>query len=209
MTAVSGMVVDAAGTDLIARTWDSLAGPGSFFTGAERLAIAQNARAARGLGDTGTPMSAPASDATRRIAAEAWTIRPHMIEDWAAAGLDVLAYVEVVSIVARVVALDTYVTALGLPLVPLPAPRPGDPEPLVDEAAVVSTGWVPTVGPAKATASLSALPREAAGAEAVTDVLYLSYAGVADLRHDPQRPISRPQMELVASRTSWLNECFY
>jgi hypothetical protein len=209
VTTVSAVAVDAVGTDLIERTWDALAGPGSFFTGAERLAIARSARAARGEGGTGAPTSAPVSDATVRIAAEAWTIRPHMIAEWAAAGLDVLAYVEVVSVVARVVALDTYVTALGLPLVPLPAPRPGDPEPLVDVAAVVSTGWVPTVGPAKATASLSALPREAAGAEAVTDALYLSYAGVADLRHDPRRPISRPQMELVASRTSWLNECFY
>ena len=30
-----------------------------------------------------------------------------------------------------------------------------------------------------------------------------------DLDGDPDRPLTRPQMELVAARTSWLNECFY
>lgn len=207
--AASAVALDPVGIELIERTWASVAAPGSFFTGPERLAIARMARAARGHEVEARPMSVVVTDATRRIAAEAMSIRPEMIEVWSVGGLDRLAYVELVSVVARVVAIDAYLYGLGLPLVPLPEPLPGEPDPVIDESAVISTGWVPTVGPAKATASLSALPREAAMAEALSDALYLTYAGVADLKHDPQRPLTRPQMELVASRTSWLNECFY
>jgi hypothetical protein len=209
MRETTAVAFDAAGRDVVERTWAAVAGPGSFFTGGERLVVAQTARAARSGLNHGRPMSAVMTDATRRVASEAMSIRPEMIEVWSAGGLDRLAYVELVSVVARVVAIDAYLAALGQPPRPLPVARPGEPDPFVDATAEISTGWVPTVGPAQATASLSALPREAAGAEAVSDALYLSYAGVADLRHDPLRPISRPQMELVASRVSWLNECFY
>lgn len=209
MTESTAVAINAAGSEVVERTWAALAGPGSFFTGRERLVIAATARAARDRRPSTLPMTAVMTDATRRVASEAMSIRPEMIEVWSAGGLDRLAYVELVSVVSRVVAIDSYLAALGLPQKLLPPARPGEPDPFVNAKAEISTGWVPTVGPAQATASLSALPREAAGAEAVSDALYLSYAGVADLRHDPKRPISRPQMELVASRVSWLNECFY
>jgi len=209
MSEAAAVASDAAGRDVAERTWAAVAGAGSFFTGGERVVVAETARAARRGQSSARPMSAVLTDATRRVASEAMSIRPEMIEVWSAGGLDRLAYVELVSVVARVVAIDSYLAALGQPPGPLPAARPGEPDPFVDATAEISTGWVPTVGPAQATASLSALPREAAGAEAVSDALYLSYAGVVDLRHDPKRPISRPQMELVASRVSWLNECFY
>ncbi len=54
-----------------------------------------------------------------------------------------------------------------------------------------------------------ALPREAAAVRALHAGLYLDYDEVLDLKRDPGRTLTRPQMELVAARTSWLNECFY
>ena len=50
---------------------------------------------------------------------------------------------------------------------------------------------------------------EVAGVEQLHTALYLPYAEVGQLVDDAAKAISRPQMELVAARTSWLNECFY
>ena len=205
----TAVALDVAGVDLIARTWGWLRSPGSFFSGSDRVAIAREARSARGLVSPGPVLGGPVSDAVGRIAAEAASIRPEMIEVWSLAGLDRTTYVEVVSVVAQSAAIDSYVTALGLPLEPLPSPVSGEPDGLVDEAAEITNGWVPTVGPAGAPSALSALPREAESLHFVHGVLYIEGERFFDLDGDPDRALSRPQMEFVAARTSWLNECFY
>lgn len=66
-------------------------------------------------------------------------------------------------------------------------------------------GWVPTVGAIGPPSALSAVPAEAAAQEALHGVLYLSYADMADQR--AERGLTRAQMELVAARVSWLNDC--
>jgi hypothetical protein len=194
---------------LVDRTLTAVVAPGSFFSGAERVAIAQTARDARVAGSSAPTLSAARTDATRRVAADASSIRPEMIDVWAAAGLERLAYVELVSVVVRLVAIDSYVAALGLPLTPLPTPPGSAAVAAIDPRAEMSGAWVPTVGRAGATTALSALPVEAAGVELLHGSLYLSYEQVGRLDEDPGKAISRPQMELIAARTSWLNECFY
>ena len=205
----SAVALDAAGVDLIARTWGWLSRPGSFFSGADRVAVAREARAARGHEPPGPRLGGPASDAIRRIAADPASIRPEMIEVWSLAGLDRLSYVELVSVVAQSAAIDSHVMALGLLLEPLPEPEAGDPDGFIDESAEITNGWVPTVGPAGAPTALSALPREAEALHNLHGALYIGGERFFDLDGDPDRPLTRPQMELVAARTSWLNECFY
>ncbi len=193
----------------VATALDALAGPGSYFTGSERMAIAAHVRAARGLASE-TPALAPtiATNAAR-IATEAISVRPEHIAAWEADGYDVLAYVELVAVVALITSIDSYRVGLGVELDALPAPRPGEPLPTIGEGAVKSNAWVPTVGIALAPTALSALPKEKGYKDAISKIWYLTDEFVHKYGVEPGRELTRPQMELVASRTSWLNECFF
>lgn len=204
--------VDAAAEEAIRSAWAAIGSPGSFFTAAERVAFASHARAARGLAGP-TPASAPLAPivtaAVARVAAAAMTTRLEHVQAWEDDGRDPLAYVELVSVVAQVAAIDSYRIGLGRQLDPLPEAVPGDPVPVVDPAAKRMNAWVPTVGIALAPTSLSALPREKAAKQALATAWYLADNVVHQYGAEPGRALSRPQMELVAARTSWLNECFF
>ena len=66
---------------------------------------------------------------------------------------------------------------------------------------------MPTVGVISPPTALQAVPTEAAVQEELHGALYLSYADMADLA--AVRGLSRAQMELVAARVSYLNDCFF
>ena len=68
-------------------------------------------------------------------------------------------------------------------------------------------GWVPTVGPASPPSALSSVPDEHEAMHDLHAIFYLAVADMADL--DADRGLHRTQMELVAARTSLLNECFF
>ncbi len=193
----------------VADALTNLATAGSFFTGAERLAIAQHARFSRGLDPTPSDLPPVMADAVRRVAVEAMNSRSEHIAAWEAAGHNVLSFIEMVAVVAQISSIDSYRVGIGAALDPLPQPVPGDPSPLVDDRAVTSNAWVPTVGVALAPSALSALPNEKAIKDAVSKIWYLTDEFVHKYTADPGRELTRAQMELVASRTSYLNECFF
>ncbi len=126
-------------------------------------------------------------------------------------GQEALAYVELVGIVAQANNLDRFADALELERVKLPAPEPGKPTREVDENVAVREHWVPTddsraPGVLK---SLTAVPAEAEAWLVLSDAGYVPIANVrGDLISD-HASLTRPQIELVAARTSKLNECFY
>ena len=190
------------------REWSRLAQPGTWWTGHERVAIAGAARAAVQRGPETGNLSSVATAATRRIATAAATIRPIDVEQWAADGLDPFAYVEVVGIVSRVLALDVAAYGLGLDPRPLPEPLEGEPTFERPDGAAVTTGWAPTLGPATAPSSLSAVPPESEAMFDLHGVLYASMEQMFDLQLE-RDGLKRPQIELVAARTSRLNDCFY
>ena len=187
----------------------AIAGPGSFFTGAERVAMAAHARGARGLAETGTELPNDIADNVARVAAEAMATRQSHVEAWTASGRDILAYVELVSVVAQIASIDSYRIGLGANLDPLPEPVGGEPTPEVAEGASMMNAWVPTVGVALAPTALSALPREKATKAALGAAWYLTDDVIHKYDVEPGRELTRSQMELVAARTSWLNECFF
>ncbi len=197
------------------REWARLAGPGTWWTGAERLAIAAATRRAhRGGGSASDVLDELTREVVTTVAAEASRIDPDLHDDWTARGLHPYAYVELIGIVARLSALDTTRRGLGLEPRPLPRPLPGSPTREVPTGASPDGGWAPTVGPAGAPNALSAVPPEADALLDLHDVLYLSIPDMdlspthmAELA--PLKSLTRPQMELVAARTSRLNECFY
>jgi len=193
---------------LVGREWDRMANAGTWWTGAERVAIAEEARLARTGAPSHDELNPAAVEAARRVSAEAATIRQVDVDRWAATGLDPFAYVELVSVVSRLAAIDVAAFGLGMDERPLPQPQAGEPSRERPADAVVSDGWVPTVGPAWAPGSLSAVPDEVDAMFDVHGVLYLSIEQMGD-NEIVRDGIHRTQIELTAARTSWLNDCFY
>ncbi len=147
------------------RFWHRLAGPGSWWTGAQRVAIARESRNAvdcafcrerraalspytlRGSHDHGPGLPGPAVDAVHRVVTDQARITGSWVADNERAGLSRPAYVELVGIVVAVLSIDEFHRALGLALEPLPEPRPGNisryrPAHLSDDI-----GFVPTIPP--------------------------------------------------------------
>lgn len=171
--------------------------------------MAAQARVARGLADTGADLAPIVAEAVARIAAQAMATRQSHVEEWVGSGRDILAYVELVSVVAMIASIDSYRIGLGTDLDPLPEPVDGEPAPEIAEGASMMNAWVPTVGVALAPTALSALPREKAAKAALGAAWYLTDNVIHQYDVEPGRELTRSQMELVAARTSWLNECFF
>jgi len=199
-------------TDLVEgfrREWDRLAQPGSWFSGEQRVAIAQIQRAARsGAPSPSVAMPAEVVDAAAMMAAQPAAIRRAWVEELVAAGLTYEEYVEIVGVVSRVAAVDGFHVAFGVALEPLPKPMPGEPSrgPAAPRARI-GRAYVPMVGGASIVGALSLVPAESAAQEDIHGPLYMTYGDMADA--DFRRTLHRTQMELVAARTSAANECFY
>ncbi len=142
-------------------------------------------------------------------------------------GLDEIEYVEIASLVSSLCVVDTFHEALGLPLRPLPEAISDNitykrPVTAVEEGAYVSMipvdglqddyadlydtrHWVPNVHRA-----FSLVPDAARLANDLMGSHYFPYESVpqyTDKAH--QYAITKTQMELVASRVSKNNDCFY
>lgn len=193
--------------DLFHREWQRLSGPGCWWSGAERVALARAARRARaGEPEAATEVPTAAVEAAAAIFTEPAQIRDEWVAD-IAAEIGYAPYVEIVGVVSRLSAVDGFHRAMGLQAPPLPQPRPGSPPGAEDERAGRGPAWVPMVGGASIVHALSLVPDEAAAQEDMHGPLYLTYEGMSDLKH--AAGLTRAQMELVAARTSAVNECFY
>lgn len=206
---VSASGVQANVGAVVAEVARRLVAPGAFFTGSERRAIAMYARASRGLADRGAGLRPEVARAVERIAPCAWTCRASDVEAWVGSGDPVEAYVEVVSIVSVVCAIDSFTFGMGMPITPLPSGSPGPVTGSVVADAEFVDSWVPTVGPGSATMALSGLPDEMAINRHMQQEWYLSDDAIFDFDTEPARALSRQQIELLAARTSAINDCFY
>ena len=145
--------------------WETLAKPGSWWSGEERVAIAAACRQAISCGlcarrvealspnsvmgehDGDLLLPASAVDAVHRIVTDQHRITRQYVENNVAQGLAKEAYVELVGVVVAVLSIDEFHRALGLELEPLPTPEAGEisryrPAMLSDDV-----GFVPTVPP--------------------------------------------------------------
>ncbi len=225
----------------------ALARPGTWWTAAERLAIAAEARAARdcrlcrerkralspsavdgrhdGPGDLGPEVV----DVVHRIVTDPGRLTRSVYER-AVAGdaLDPERYVELVGVTVMIHALDVFARALGVDAVPLPAPIEGAPSRRRPATARVLRAWVPQI-PAGAEGgedwralygerplvaqigrALSLVPAEVRLLQAFAGPHYMELDHVSDPTYAaPGRALDRLQTELVASRVSAINECFY
>lgn len=184
------------------RSWRRLASPGTWWTGAERVAIAAESRAAVGCAlcrDRKRALSpnsidgehdrvdaavlpAAAIDAVHRLVTDAARLSQRWVEGLAAAGVPDTHYVELLSVVVSVRSIDVFHRAMGWPLEPLPVPLAGEPTRTRPAEASRGEAWVPL------------LPARGLAGE------------YADLFPPPSAPYVLRAMSLVPEAVRWLKE---
>jgi len=160
-----------------------------------------------------------------RVRSDPGRLSERWFRDVAAAGLREEEYVETVSIVAHVVAIDTMARGIGFEPLPLPQPRPGQPSQYRPGGAKRGDAWVPWIEPPDLSAveagiysvgrpaanimkAMSLVPDEV---RSFFDIVSHQYQGPLEMRdfsHE-YRAISHAQIELLAARVSALNQCLY
>jgi len=163
------------------RAWERLRRPGAWWTGAQRVEIAAEVRAALACAlcrerkqalspyavdgvheSTAVGLDPLAVDAVHRIVTDATRLSQDWIERLAGQGISDGHYVELLGVVVTVLSIDELHRGLGVPLAALPAPLPGEPSRERPEGLTTGVAWVPI------------LPREAANAGPHADL----YAGL-------------------------------
>ena len=192
---------------LFRREWERLARPGTWWSGPERVAIAARARHARyDEAAPGPVLGKVAEEVTDTVAARPAAVR----RAWVAEVADELGYpkyVEIVGVVSRLASVDSFHKGVGADREPLPEPEPGTASHAEEPIARLGPAWVPMVGGSSITQALSLVDAESIAQEDMHGPMYMTYEGMAEL--DYVGGLSRAQMEVVASRTSVVNECFY
>ena len=145
--------------------WEVLRRPGSWWTGAERVALAAASRSARdcvfcrerkqalspygvpGVHDHDGVLEERAVDAVHRVVTDQSRITQRWVDDNADHGLTHEAYVELVGVVVAVLSIDEFHRALGMELEALPSPEAGDIDRYRPQILSEDIGFVPTVPP--------------------------------------------------------------
>ena len=224
---IAGVREDLAEAHRLA--WEHVAAPGTWWTGAERVELAETALAAitdadpvpPWIGVTSTDRLGPdrlappaAHDVAYRLARHAGTMTRN-VYDAAVAALGELPYVELCAIVSTVAAVAHFCRNIGVEVPPLPAAAAGLPTRERPERLVAARfNWVPVTEPADEVAAVvqayTAVPAENRNTWRMAAAQYMPVDEM--VRPDwARRPdgLSRAQMELVAARLTKLRECFY
>lgn len=145
------------------RTWRSLAAPGAWLTGAERIAVAQELRSARGcplcqarkaaLSPAGvdgehtaaTELSAARVELIHKLITDPGRITRGWVNGLLTDAMTDAEYVEIAGLVSAVTVVDTFHAALGLPLRELPEPGTGEPSRARPRTAAMEAGYVPMI----------------------------------------------------------------
>ena len=139
-------------------------------------------------------------------------------------GLTPEQYVELIGITVLTVSMDAFCRTLGLPLRPLPEAQPGEPSRRKASGKLVYDAFVPLLakpsGPdadlyaavplpvaPNIVRSLSLVPAEARGLQRIAQAEYLTLDDLVDFT--AHRSLDRQQTELISTRVSAFNECFY
>ncbi|MBX3284945.1 MAG: carboxymuconolactone decarboxylase family protein [Actinobacteria bacterium] len=201
--------------------WASLAEPGRWLTGAQRVAVAHECRtAADGRRGTSSVLTDHHRDLVAYVVHDPAGIQDVALPDLLGPAMSVDEYVELCAVAAKVVAIDRFCTGLGASLLPLPSPRPGEPGRRRPPAAADHGARVPMLDPEALAAEIgpgtyhvnvrrghSLVPEEADLQIRLVEALYvpdLLAHGLAG-----RRGLDRAQIEAVATRVSTLNRCFY
>lgn len=152
-----------------AATLEHLRAPGCWFSGAERLAIAAESRAAlecplcRERAQALSPEHAAGEharlselpevlvDLAHRIRTDSQRLSRAWFERTLAAGLEEGPYIEAVGVVCLLAGMDNVCRSLGIPVFDLPDPLPGEPSRYRPANLRSAGAWVPMLAPEDAT----------------------------------------------------------
>ena len=115
------------------------------------------------------------------------------------------------AVVAQANAIDRFADALNLDRVELPTPSASEPPKISEAALQVTSHWVPTAkikGP-NVLKALSAVPFENESLSLLSSAQYVHFGDLLSDLVSKQNSLTRMQVEVLAARTSKLNECFY
>ena len=205
--------------------WERIAEPGEWWTGKERIAIVEEVRKARDNAPSKnaqslSDLSIEASPVISPLVTEiVWKVtnNAHEIEEkWAKEAIALIGegkYSELVSLVVNIVPVDIFCLLLGRPVVSLPVPKNGKPTKSVPEGLSDGGAFLPWhtenwVGPNVARA-LSFVPKDNALRMKLVESMYAGADKFISMIWDDNEPLSRSQVEIIAARTSSINECFY
>jgi len=225
------------------RAWTRIGHPGTWWDGAQRVAIAAETRRAPSCELCGRRKEAPLPAAiegrhdslgalpevvvelVHRIRTDPGRLSERWFRSIIVAGLSEEQYVETVSVVAHVVAIDAMARGLGFDPLPLPQPEHGRPSQCRPVAAKLGGAWVPWLEPSDLTEqevgiypagrpaanimkAMSLVPDEV---KSFFDVVSHQYQAPLEMRDFSReyRAISHAQIELLAGRVSALNQCLY
>ena len=205
--------------------WERIAEPGEWWTGKERIAIVEEVRKARDNAPSKkaqslSDLSIEASPVISPLVTEiVWKVtnNAHEIEEkWAKEAITLIGegkYSELVSLVVNIVPVDIFCLLLGRPVVSLPVPKNGKPTKSVPEGLSDGGAFLPWhtenwVGPNVARA-LSFVPKDNALRMKLVESMYAGADKFISMIWDDNEPLSRSQVEIIAARTSSINECFY
>jgi hypothetical protein len=217
------------------RAWAAIGAPGTWLTGARRVAVAAEIRRARDcalcarIKEALSPNAAGAHDTAEIELIHRVVNDPgRLSESWSgsvlARGLAEGEYIEIVGIIAMVMMMDTFTRALGVPEHALPAPLAGEPTRYRPPGAKKQAAWLPLVEPPDAVEAdgpmypspkagyiyrgLSLVPQSLRDYWALANCHYMPSEYI--YRFDKSiRAITRPQMEIMAARVSALHQCAY
>ncbi len=148
-----------------ARAWEHLARPGTWWDGAQRLAMVQACRealdcalcreraaalspfAVEGAHDSTSCLPDNVVEAVHRIRTDSGRLTESWFRRTIDGGLSETEYVELVGVVSIGTALDTLAKGLGIPEQPIPEPLPGEPSRLRPANARRTLAWVATLEP--------------------------------------------------------------
>jgi hypothetical protein len=231
-----------------AKAWAAIGHSGTWWTGTERMAIAAETRHAadcplcterrgsvspakvggahRSLG----VLPPAAMEAVHRLRTDSGRLGENWYHRLLADGLAEEQYVELVSIVAIVVAVDTLRIAVGLDLLPLPEPTPGTPSRIRPKGAKAGPGWTAALAPedrldedpdlyrehpgprerfgANVHRALSLVPKAMIDWWDMFECMYLTSPTMRDFNCE-YRAVTHSQIEMMAARVATLNQCYY
>jgi hypothetical protein len=225
------------------RAWVLIARPGTWWDGAARVAMAVETRQASrcalcrrrkealsssaitGAHESLGQLSEIVVDVVHRVATDPARLSAPWYQSVIDSGVTDAQYVEVVSVVAHTVAIDTMPRGLGVEAPPLPHPEPGAPARPRPEGAKPGGARVPWIEPsdigqseagiypadrppANIMKALSLVPEEARSFFDLVTHQYLPGAAMGDFSRE-YRAISHAQIELLAAPVSALNRCLY
>lgn len=198
--------------DTYAEIWQHLAAPGPTLTANQRIALAEYVRAAAGdgtLAGTDHPESFP--QPLVHLAATLFTdpalVTPDTVRSAAEVSGDPMV-VEVIALVSMLSAVDGAHRALTADLEPLPSPESGDPTGHIAVGLKRRRTSVP-MPPGPIPVALDLLPDVGKAFQASFGPQYMTGQEMASDTFERTPGLNRAQMEIVSTRLSLHNRCFY